>query len=108
MTLDAFLVVLSLALVPFSVVSTVLLVSEARKPPRIGALSERAVIAVGITIMVLSGTFITLNRILGNSLFAVEAARLLFLASLILLEFIPVVWLVLLYSRRLGDGGRGE
>jgi hypothetical protein len=103
-SLDGFLIVISLVLVPFSVVSTFLLVSEARKPPRIGALSERAVIAVVITNMIVSGTFLTINRVTGYALIPLDVARVLFLASLILLEFVPVVWLTLLYTHRLGDG----
>lgn len=104
MSLDGLLVVLSLALFPFSVLSMLILLYEARKPPRIGALTERAVIAADITAMVVSGTVLTINRVTGYSLFPVEVARVLFLASLVLLEFVPVVWTVLLFTGRLGDG----
>lgn len=108
MTLDSLLIVLSIALAPFAILSTVILVEEARKPPRIGALTERAVIAVVIAIMVVSGTLLTINRVNGFALFPVEAARAIFLMSLISLEFVPVGWLALLVTHRLGDGGSGE
>lgn len=102
--LDGFLVILSLLLLPFCVLSLVVLVWEARKQPRIGALTERAVIAADIMVMVLSGTVLTINRVTGYSLFPVEVARVLFLASLVLLEFVPVAWTVLLLTGKLGDG----
>lgn len=104
MTADVFLVVLSLLLLPFSVLSMAILVYEARKPPRIGALTERAVIAADIAVMVVSGVTISINRISGYTLFPIEVARLLFLSSLILLEFVPVAWTLLLLTGRLGDG----
>lgn len=106
--IDTVLVVVSLALAPFSVFSMLILVYEARRPPRIGALTERAVIAIDITVMVVSGTVLTVNRVTGYSLFPVDVARVLFLASLILLEVVPVVWTILLFSGRLGDGVNDE
>ena len=107
MTLESILVALSLALVPFSIISVALLVNEARKPPRIGALTERAMIAVCIAAMVISGTLLTINRINGYALFPIEVARVVFLSSLILLEFVPVFWLALLATNNLGSGGKG-
>lgn len=98
---------LSLTLAVPSVISTVLLIGEANKRPRIGALTERAIIGVAIAVMVISGCLLTINRINGYSLFPIEVARLVFLASLILLEFVPVIWLYLLFTRKLGDGGKG-
>lgn len=108
MTLDTLLVAMSLLLMPFSLISTFLLVREARRPPHIGALTERAFIASVIALMVITGTGITINRLTGYSIAPIEVARVLFLASLILLEFVPLIWTVLLWTRRLGDGGRGE
>lgn len=107
MTLEVWLVGLSLFLAVPSIISTVLLVGEANKRPRIGALVERAIIGVAIAVMVVSGSLLTINRINGYALFPIEAARNLFLASLIVLEFVPVLWLFLLFTRRLGDGGKG-
>lgn len=106
MTFDDFLSVLALALAPFSVISTVLLARSAVIRPRIGALVERTVIAVVIAVMVVSGALITLNRISGYSLFPVEVSRLLFLLSLITLAMVPVAWLALYVTGRLGDGSR--
>ena len=107
MTLEVWLVGLSLFLAIPSIISTVLLVGEANKRPRIGALVERAIIGVAIAVMVVSGSLLTINRINGYSLFPIEVARILFLGSLIMLEFVPVLWLFLLFTRRLGDGGGG-
>jgi hypothetical protein len=106
-TFEGALVVLSLALVVPSIVSAMLLLREAMKPPHVGALTERAIIGLDITVMVISGTLLTVNRINGYTLFPVEGARIVFLASLILLEFVPVIWLHLFLARKLGDGGRG-
>lgn len=105
--IDTLLVTLSLVLLPFSVISAAILIRAARKRPRIGALTERAVIAGVITIMVVSGVSITINRVSGYNLFPIEVARAMFLASLVMLEFVPVGWCVLLLTRRLGNGGRG-
>lgn len=104
MTSDTFLVILSLVLFVPCIVSVVLLVQEANKEPHIGALTERAVIGIDIAVMVGSGVLITINRITGYSLFPIEVARFVFLGSLILLEFVPVFWLYLLLTRRLGAG----
>ena len=107
MNTDAFLVGLSIVLLVPCLLSVTLLVQEANKKPRIGALTERAVIGVDIAVMVVSGVLITLNRITGYAFFAVDVARMAFLGSLVLLEFVPVFWLYLLATRRLGDGGKG-
>lgn len=101
---DTLLVAMSLVLFPFSLISMAILVFEAWKPPHIGALTERAVIAADISVMVISGVALTVNRLTGYSLFPIEAARVLFLSSLVLLEVVPVIWTVLLFSGRLGDG----
>lgn len=104
---EGLLVILSIGLMPFAIVSFLLLLNEARKPPRFGALTERAFIGAAITLMVVSGVTVTINRVSGYSLLPIDAARLLFLASLVMLEFVPVIWLVLLVTHRLGDGGEG-
>lgn len=102
MSADAFLVILSLLLAPFSVVSTALLIHEAWKKPRIGALTERAVIGADILVMIVSGVAITINRLTGYDFFPVEFARLLFLGSLVVLEFVPLYWFALFATHRLG------
>lgn len=104
MNVDLALVAVSVALLPFSVVSTFLIVSAAYQRPRIGILTDRAIIALDITLMIISGVTVSINRITGYSLFPIEVARVLFLVSLILLELVPVYWLWLWKTGRLGPG----
>lgn len=106
MTIDDVLSILAILLSPFSVLSVIVLAWAANHKPRIGALTERAVIGVFIAIMVVSGAAITFNRLSGYSLFPVEVARIIFLTSLLLLAFVPVAWLWLWITGRLGDGSR--
>lgn len=102
MSIDVLLAGVSVILLFPALVGTVLLVSAAIGRPRIGALTDRAVIAVDICVMILSGVTITVNRLNGYSLFPIEAARVLFLLSLVLLEVVPVYWLWLWHTHRLG------
>lgn len=104
MKFDDFLSLLALVLAPFSVISTVVLARAAVIKPRIGALVERTVIGLVIAVMVVSGALITFNRLTGYSLFPAEVSRVLFLLSLIALALVPIVWLVLWLTGRLGDG----
>lgn len=103
MTPDVWLALLSIGLVPFSIVCSVILWRAAIVKPHIGALTERAWIAGIIALMVISGTVITINRLNGYNLFPIEMARVLFLVSLILLEFVPVAWMGLWMTGRLGE-----
>lgn len=103
MTFDDFLSLLAIVLAPFSVLSTAVLWHAARGKPRIGALTERAALALVIAVMVCSGALITLNRLTSNFLFPLEWARLLFLSSLVLLACVPVAWLFLWLTNRLGE-----
>lgn len=103
MTVDATLALISIALLPFSLIGSFLLIQAAFEGPRIGALTDRALIAVDICVMIVSGVAITVNRLTGYSLFPIEAARLLFLISLVLLEVVPVYWFWLWRSGRLGE-----
>lgn len=107
MSLDDVLSLLAIVLSPFSVISTIVLLRAANHRPRIGALTERAVIAAIIAMMVVSGAAITANRLAGYALFPVGVARIIFLASLVALAFVPFAWLALWLTGRLGDGGRG-
>lgn len=84
--------------------STLLLVSRAIRRPYIGALVERSLIALLISVYVTLGAVITYNRETGYALFDIELARALFIASLFGLAVIPIVWLLLFGSNRLGGG----
>lgn len=102
MTFDAWLAGVSIVLLIPALVGSVLLVSAALQRPRIGALNDRAFIAVAICLMILSGVTITVNRLTGYSFMPIEAARVVFLLSLIMLELVPVYWLYLWRTGRLG------
>lgn len=106
MTADALLSVLVVVLVPFSWVSAVILIRAARQRPRIGALTERAVIAVAIAIMVTAGGVITVNRNADHAFFPIEAARVVFSLAVIVVGAVPLGWTYLWFAGKLGqDGG---
>jgi hypothetical protein len=93
------LVLLALA----SWVSTALLLRAAWKRPRIGALTERATIAVVLAIFGSVCVVLVLNTDSGHALIPVEAALILFRICLLILLLIPTYWLVLYLTNRLGD-----
>lgn len=103
MKLDDLLAGLVILLTPFSWVSAFILWRAARLPPRIGALTERAVIAVAIAIMVSAGGLLTLNRTTDHSLFPVEVARIIFSLSVVTIGMIPLAWTLLWFFGRLGQ-----
>lgn len=84
--------------------STLLLGSRAVRRPYIGALIERFLIAVLISWILTSGTLITWNRETGYSAFGIDAGRALFTAGLFGLAPVPIVWLLLFATNRLGGG----
>lgn len=100
-----FLAFVIIGLTPFSVVSAGMLVYYAYKRPRYGLLTERAWMGTVIAFMVLAGALITFNRLTGYELFSIDGARLLFSVSVLVLAFVPVVWLYLLITGRLGEQG---
>lgn len=100
---DDLLAALVVILVPFSWLSALVLWRAARQPPRINVLTERAGIAIAIAIMVTSGGLITINRNAEHAFFGVDAARVLFSLSLIVIGAFPVAWTVLWFFGRLGD-----
>lgn len=104
MTPDGLLSVLVVVLVPFSWLSAVVLLRAARRKPRIGALTERAAIAIAIAIMVTAGGLLTINRTTEHTLFPVEIARVVFSLAVIVVGAVPLGWTWLWYSGRLGDG----
>jgi hypothetical protein len=104
MNLDGLLATLVIVLTPFSWLSAVILWRAARQRPRIGVLTERAVIAVAIGIMVTTGGILTFNRNADHSLFGVEAARIIFSLAVVAIGIVPVYWTVIWFLGRLGEG----
>lgn len=104
MTIDDLLAGLVLVLVPFSWLSSLVLLRAARRPPRIGALSERAAIALAIAIMVTAGGLITFNRTADHAFFPVDVARIIFSLAIIAVGSVPVAWTILWLTGRLGEG----
>lgn len=82
--------------------STTLLLRAAWKRPRIGALTERAAIAVVLAIFGSVCVVLVLNTEAGGALIQLEAARFLFRVCLVILLLIPAYWLVLYLTNRLG------
>lgn len=106
MSVDDVLAALVIVLVPFSWLSAVILWRAARRPPRIGALTERAAIAVAIAVMVTAGGLITLNRSSEHAFFGVDAARVIFSLAIIVVGAVPVAWTALWFFGRLGESGK--
>lgn len=84
--------------------SSALLVRAAIKRPWIGALVERSVLAVLLSFYGSLGWLLTWNRESGYALFPIDLARALFVASLFLLFVVPVLWLGLFGTNKLGGG----
>ncbi len=104
MSIDDVLAALVIILVPFSWLSTFILWRAARPRPRIGALTERAVIAFAIAIMVTAGGLLTLNRTADYPFFGVEVARVIFSLSVVTIGMVPVSWTLMWFFGRLGEG----
>jgi hypothetical protein len=100
--IDGLLAAFAVLMVPFAVVSTVILFYAARQVPRVGALTERTFIGADICLMLLSGAGLTINRFTGYALFPLDVARGIFSVSLILLGLVPIWWVILWYQGRLG------
>lgn len=103
MTLDQVLSGLVIVLVPFAWISAYVLIRAGRRHPRIGALTERAVIAVAIAVMVTAGGLLTLNRNADHAFFDTAVARIIFSLSLLAIGTVPVAWTVLWFLGRLGE-----
>lgn len=72
----------------------------------IGALNERAVIAIGIAGFGTVCSIVTYNTDV-TMLFTAESVRFWFRFAVVLLLLLPVVWAVLYMTGSLGDDGRG-
>lgn len=95
------------ALIAFSVASwgsTYLLVRAAVKRPIIGALVERAGIAVLLSLFGSVCVVLVWNTDTGHAVLDAEAARVLFRGLLVLFLLVPPFWLVLFGMNRLGGG----
>ena len=106
MTADGLLSVLVVVLVPFSWISAVILVRAARHKPRIGALTERAAIAIAIAVMVTAGGLLTINRTADHAFFPVDAARVVFSIAIIVVGAVPLAWTWLWVTGGLGEDGQ--
>lgn len=91
----------ALAFVIASWASTVLLARAAWIKPRIGALTERALIGVMLSSTGTIGLLLRFNAEAGFPLFAIDIARVIFVLSLLWLLVVPTAWLVLYITGRL-------
>lgn len=89
------------------VFSAVVLVAAAIRRPWIGALIERAVIAVLIAFFALVYSLVAYDTELGRQIFSTEEARFLVRGAAVLLFAVPTVWVMLYLTGRLGDDGKG-
>lgn len=85
-------------------VSCALLTRAALRKPRIGALTERAFIALVIAILGTVSCLIALNTDSGRPLFDANTASLVFRLAIIAVLGVPTLWLYLLFTDRLGQG----
>lgn len=86
-------------------VSAAVLGRAALRPPHIGALTERAVIAVVIALLGTISCIIVLNTDLGRPWFPVAISSALFRLSVLGVLAVPLTWLILWYLGRLGPHG---
>lgn len=92
------------ALTIVSWLSAYVLVRAAWQKPRIGALNERAAIAVLIALFGTVSTILVFNTEADHLLLDAEWARVLFRLCLLALLGIPAYWTWLYRSGRLGSG----
>lgn len=85
-----------------SALSAGLLVGAARRKPRIGALTERAFLAVKDAVFGIVCVALVWNTDTSQALLPLEVARLLFRGLLFVNLMIPPFWLALWFTNRLG------
>jgi hypothetical protein len=90
-----------------AVFSAVILVRAALVQPRIGALVERAILAVLLAVFGVIYAIVALNTELGRALFSTEVARVVVRFMVITVLAVPTYWTWLLLTGRLGDNGKG-
>ena len=98
---DAVLTSLIVVLTVVSIASAAVLVRAACQRPRIGALTERALIAVVIALFGLVYSAVAINTELGSALFGTDVARIGVRATVIVLLGIPAWWTTLYLTGRL-------
>ena len=98
---DALLPSIIVLLTVIAIASAVVLVRAAVAKPRIGALTERAGIAVVIALFGIVYSAVAVNTEMGHAMFASEAARLGVRATVIVLLGIPAWWTFLYLTGRL-------
>lgn len=96
------LALLILVLTAFAVASAVVLCRAAFIRPRIGALVERAAVAVVIAVFGLVCCVLVLNTDGRGWLLSREAASVVFRVSLVVLLALPTVWSALYLTHHLG------
>ena len=97
--LNRMLPIAALVLTFVSWISTAILVRHARRRPRIGALGERALLAVLISVV---GTLSVLVLMVANTEIA-EPTRVALRLALLALLAVPSYWTFLYYAGRLGE-----
>lgn len=100
--IDDILAVLVYLLVPFAWLSTGVLAYAASGKPRVGALVERTWIAFVIAIFLTTVAVIVFNTESDQALIQIEIARIIFRVSVLLLGLVPVAWVILWLTGRLG------
>lgn len=101
--------VLAGVIVPLAVfawVSAVVLIVAARKRPNIGALTERAVVAVGIALFGTLYSAVVLNNEVVR-LFDSGSAVIVVRLAVVGLLCLPAFWSFAYITGRLGDDGKG-
>lgn len=81
--------------------STFLLIKAAVIKPRIGALTDRALIATIISAFGTVSMLLVINTETGAAFFALDVARATFRVSVLALLLVPVLWIVLFLTDRL-------
>ena len=79
-------------------ISAGILGAAAYQKPRIGALTERAVIALIISAFLTAAAVLVLNTATDRGLFGLEVARLVFRLASLAIGFVPLAWLVTVTS----------
>lgn len=82
--------------------SFVVLGRAAVQRPRIGALTERTVIAFIIAVLGTVSSLLRSNTDSGFALFPAQVAALIFAVTILVVLSVPTAWLVLWFTNRLG------
>jgi hypothetical protein len=98
--IPAFLII---ALTLVSAVSAVILVLAAIRPPRIGALVERAVIALDIVFVGVVYSLVAWDTDLGRVVLSTEIARVAVRFAVVTLLALPAIWTAMLITGNLGE-----